>query len=39
VTDRAEGKYYFKWRKEGGGWKAYEEIAEAVWWTGYAAGK
>jgi len=35
VTDRAEGKYYFKWRKEGGEWKAYEEIAEAVWWTGY----
>lgn len=35
VTDRAEGKYYFKWRKENGGWKAFEEIAEVVWWTGY----
>ena len=35
VTDRGEGKYYFKWRKEAGEWKAFEEIAEAVWWTGY----
>ena len=38
VTDRGEGKYYFKWRKENGEWKAYEEIAEAVWWTGYNVG-
>jgi len=35
VTDRGEGKYYFKWRRENGEWLAYEEIAEAVWWTGY----
>jgi hypothetical protein len=35
VTDRGEGKYYFRWRKEDGEWKAYELIAEPVWWTGY----
>jgi len=36
VTERGEGKYYLKWRKENGEWKAYELIAPAVWWTGYS---
>jgi len=37
VTERAEGKYFFSWKKINGEWLAYHQIAEAVWWTGYNA--
>jgi len=37
VTENATGTYHMKWRKEGQTWRVYEEIAEALWWTGYNA--